>query len=524
MRSGSVQQRGSLDANSQIRWYRRLFHAARTPEGRNLSGNNGKGRQRAAIGRIALLTAYLWSPGVMLNVNVPLTNSGVLAIYGSDVASLPGMGFVIWRLWSRRGSISRALRIFFTGYVGFFAYCLIVLVFRHFNGFDDMQSLVIPRANLTCSLILIFLVLGDISFRELMISAYAFSTTLAIAAAPLAIYDIYLPFTVFENLAIRTDLQLFLAPVLLVGLLRRDRLGLGNAVYWLFALNLGSLLFCSAVSGARLNAVLIPVVVVVAAILTLRRRVGRGMRFGVSVAIPVVLIAALLPVAASQSVRVQYGLERNILYSAVNDFFTSSGSADPALPAVVQPTEPPADSQTAATAPGKSGAAIDAEMSKATSTSVRTEVWAKAWKDFSANIWFGTGLKQYKVVYSLDTQYTSIIQPHNFLLEYLMSYGIFGLVFWLFVVLYWPVVAIRQASQRASLEVAMLILSLVLVFTVSFFEPLMLYPDILLTFYLIIGCFAIFIGRRVRPPFDGSSDSRVVDPPGAGVGGGGQNA
>ena len=461
------------------------------------------------IGRILLLTAYLWSSGVMFSVNIPVTNSGTLAIYGSDIAALPMLAFVVWRLWSSRGAISLALRIFLTGYAGFFAYCLSVFAFRRFNGIDDMQSLVIPRANLACSLILILLLLSDVNVRDLIISAYAFATTLAIAAVPLAVYDIYLPFTIFENLAIRTDLQLFLVPLLLVGILRRDHLGLGNAINWLFALNLSSLLFCSVVTGARLNAVLVPVVVVVAAITTLSGKASRGMRFGVSVALPVVLTVALLPVAASQSARVQYGLERNGLYSAAAGFFTSAVPPDPGPPAEVQQTGPPAESHEVGAATGGGEVALDAERSRAASTSVRTEVWAKAWKDFTADIWFGTGLKQYRVVYNLDVQYTSIIQPHNFLLEYLMSYGILGLILWLFIVLYWPIYAIRQTLRKVSLEVAMLALSFVLVFGVSFFEPLMLYPNILLTFYFIIASFAIFINRHSRSAFDGGGLSML---------------
>jgi len=52
-------------------------------------------------------------------------------------------------------------------------------------------------------------------------------------------------------------------------------------------------------------------------------------------------------------------------------------------------------------------------------------------------------------------------------------------------------------------------LSFVLVFGVSFFEPLMLYPNILLTFYFIIASFAIFINRHSRSAFDGGGLSML---------------
>jgi len=204
--------------------------------------------------RVALLVIYLWSAGALLNVQVPFTESGAAALYGSDAFGALGLLVVFWALWRQRRNLPRTLSLFVVSYLSFFTFCLVVLLVRLGSGIHDMQSLVIPRANLSGSVILIVIVLGFFSAQELMLAAYIFATTLSVVAGPLALYDIYLPFSVFENLAIRTDIQLFLMPILLIGLLKRNFFKLGSVATWLFAIDLASLLFVSVVSGARVNA------------------------------------------------------------------------------------------------------------------------------------------------------------------------------------------------------------------------------------------------------------------------------
>ena len=76
-----------------------------------------------------------------------------------------------------------------------------------------------------------------------------------------------------------------------------------------------------------------------------------------------------------------------------------------------------------------------------------------------------------------------------------MAYGIVGLVGWLGLVLYWPIRATRQFWSRHRAAASLFVLTLMLVFGVSFFQPLMLNEQILVTLYFLIGVFAA-IARR----------------------------
>jgi hypothetical protein len=464
------------------------------------------GEGRTSRPRILFLAAYLWSAGLIFSVAVPVTNSGVLALYGSDLVAVPIFILVAVLLVRRRKSLARSVWVYAAVYGAFFVYCMGALVYRLAGDTTDLQSLVIPRANLASSAILILFVLGIYSAREAVLGAFIFSTTLAIAALPLAVFDIYLPFSIFENLAIRTDVQLFLMPLLLLGLLFKRRLQLGRIYNWMFAVCLFSLAFGAAVSGARVNAVLLPAFIAMAAFLLVLLSRGRA-RFTqtlVSVVVPVVAVILLLVVVAPTNERVQYGLERNILYSAIADRFMPSAPANPE-PSSSVPTEDDQQTPSPGAAPAPDPAAgesieNDAEQSLEASTSSRSEVWAKAWTGFTANPLFGTGLKQYAVTYGSGTEtFTSIIQPHNFLIEYLMAYGIVGFALWLGILFYWPIRSLRLARANKSNAIqafGLFAVSIAFVFGASFLQPLMLYPTTLLITYFVIGAFARILNNE----------------------------
>lgn len=456
--------------------------------------------RRSSIVRVATVALYLWSSGLFFSVSVPLTNSGVVALYGSDFLAIPAFVVAATLMWRGRKSLSRTMSAFVIVYATFFALCLGTFFYRYAHGIVDLQSLVIPRANLTSSAILILLILGLFSARELVLGAYLFAATLAAVAAPLALFDVYLPFSVFENLAIRTDVQLFMMPILLFGLIFRKRLALPASFHWLFAFVLTSLLFSATISGARVNAILVPVLVITGAIGLVffsdsKRRAGNAL---VSIAVPLVAITLLIVTIAPTNERVQYGLERNLFFSALSDAITpplaETGSAP--RPTSVAPSTD--DSQTPSPAvPDPTNTESDAEQSLEASTSSRAEVWAKAWTGFTDNVVFGTGLRQFPVTYTSGNEtFTSIIQPHNFLIEYLMSFGLAGLALWLALLLFWPARAALNAfseSKKSLVVIGLLCMAIAFVFGASFFQPLMLYPNILLVTYFIIGAFSRFL-------------------------------
>ena len=477
--------------------------------------------------RVGFLVLFLCSSGLLLALPVPVTNSGVIAVFGSDLIAIPVIVAVMARFLRRRHMLSPLVKAFLCILLIFFLYCGAVFAFRYAGGEADLQSLVIPRANLPAAAMLLLLLTGLFTAKDVVLTAFIFSTTLSIFAIPLSLYEAYLPFSVFENLAIRTDLQLFLSPLLLGGIVIFRTTKRPWLLVWLLAFNLFSLLFTATVSGARVNAILVPVLLVAAtAVLMLAfPRRAKLLRFGIAVVVPLVAAAAVIALIAPHSERVQYGIERNILVTAVSDLLggttgpqhtnldsphvgSSSPPDDGALPL---PTVSSSPTNTAEQEVPPSEVEQQAETSLEASSASRAEVWAKAWIQFTNNPLFGTGLKQYATKYTVgDATYTSIIQPHNFFIEYLMSYGVIGLVLWLAVLLFWPVTVTRTTLRqriRGGRAIAFLTaLTFVFVFGASFFQPLMLYPDILLSIYFAIGSFAVIM-KQASPDAAGVDQS-----------------
>jgi len=471
-------------------------------------------RLRSAPVRIGLLFLFLCSSGLLISLPIAVTNSGVVAVFGSDLIAIPVIVTVAAMFWRRRRVLSPRLKVYLGVLATFFLYCAAVIAYRYSAGEADLQSLVIPRANLPALAMLLLLLTGRFSARDVIFAAYLFATTLSFFALPLSLYEAHLSFSVFENLAIRTDIQLFLMPLLLAGIVVLRPPRRPWILIWLFAFNLFSLLFTAVVSGARVNAILVPILLAATAavlLLAFPRR-AKFSRFTAALAVPLVAAAIVVALIAPHSERVQYGIERNILLTAISDFVGDATASNPSPP--VSPPAAPSSSPDEGTLPSPTESSSapaseqsedpvreveqQAETSLEASSASRADVWAKAWIGFTNNPVFGTGLKQYATRYAVgDATYTSVIQPHNFLIEYLMSYGVIGLVLWLAVMIYWPVTlaltALRKRCRSALTIFFLAFTTFAFVFGASFFQPLMLYPDILLSVYFVIGSFAVLL-------------------------------
>lgn len=460
--------------------------------------------------RVVFLIVALLSTAIVFDVPLAVTNSGRFAIYGTDFLIIPAIVILVIAVARKQVVFTRPLTVLFALAAIFFLYCFAVIVFRlAAGGHLDLQSMLIPRSNLAGVLFLLLFACGLFSLREILVSAFRFAVILAVVSAPLAVLDAYLPFAVFENLAIRTDYLFFLMPLLVFGLLKRRQLMLGRATVLLFAVSLGSLLFGAVVTGARVNAVFIPLMVALAALMIVMFGTkGRRLKdIGLSVVAPVAVVVVALVVIAPLVPRVQYGLERNPIYAFVVDQLAPSAPGD----VVVSPSAPGSAGQN----PTGTNAPIDpheiaeeAARSADESTASRALVWEMALDDFRHNIWFGTGLKQYPITYVLDREYTSWIHPHNFAIEYLMAYGIFGFVLWIALLAYWPVRSFISSDRPESWRIAGAALTLSsfgLVWGASFVQPLMLYPSVLLVFYFIVGAFSRVLHAPIPTPRDGAT-------------------
>ncbi|MEG1437338.1 MAG: O-antigen ligase family protein, partial [Oscillospiraceae bacterium] len=74
-----------------------------------------------------------------------------------------------------------------------------------------------------------------------------------------------------------------------------------------------------------------------------------------------------------------------------------------------------------------------AEKSPEQSSSMRFSAWKQAIEDIKKAPLMGIGLQQYECV-SNDGILTVVIQPHNFILEYVLSSGILGFLLWTFMI------------------------------------------------------------------------------------------
>lgn len=140
-----------------------------------------------------------------------------------------------------------------------------------------------------------------------------------------------------------------------------------------------------------------------------------------------------------------------------------------------------------------------AELSAQQSTSIRTYAWEQSIKDIQKDPLFGIGLQQYSAM-SSDGELTVPIQSHNFILEYVLSFGIIGFTLWASMIcapLFLAFKSIRFRFWKNPGAVCAL-MSFIFAFAGALFEPYFIFPCVMAFVYTLIGCYYVLIRESVK--------------------------
>jgi len=458
-----------------------------------------------------IVLASLCSTYYREDIPSAVTGSGRFAVYGTDIVGILALGGVATALLLRPNRRSRPLLQYLVVLGAFLAYCAVVSGVRILGGGSDLSSLLIPRANLMAVWVLLLILVLDIRRRVLLLAVSAFSTVLSVLAFSMSMTWATYTFSYWQSNAIRTDVLALLFPLHALAAVTFHR----SRWRWLIRLSLGLHLFvltyCAIISGARLNALLVPLVVLASLVIFAR---GASIRVVLPYVLVPVLALPLLFVAQGCSEVVKYGVTRSPGFSAIldngrqpghDDCFLNSPSEtraastsaavphDAGSPAAHEATNPtmPAPTPTPTPAPtaiAPDPTALDPTSSKQESTQVRKTVWTEAINDIRSGPYFGPGFRQYQVYYSTTDAHPVVLGPHNFVLELALAYGIIGLLMWLSVMTA-PLLQAWRRGPRDSATSALTVTALGFAFTTALFEPLMVNPTILVFCFFAIGVF-----------------------------------
>jgi len=327
--------------------------------------------------------------------------------------------------------------------------------------------------------ILLLILVLDIRRRVLLLAVSAFSTVLSVLAFSMSMTWAAYTFSYWQNNAIRTDVLALLFPLHALAAVTFH----SSRWRWLTRLSLGlhlfALTYCAIISGSRLNALLVPLVVLASLVIFAR---GAAMKVVLPyVLVPVLALSALF-VAQGYSEVVKYGVTRSPGFSAILDNGRQPGATNPTMPT---PTPTPTPAPTAI-APDPT--APNPASSKEESTQVRQTIWTEAINDIRSSPLFGPGYRQYQVNYSTTDTRPVVVPPHNFVLELALAYGLIGLLMWLSLMTA-PLLQAWRRGPRDSVASALTVTALGFAFTTSFFQPLMVNPTILFFCFFAIGVF-----------------------------------
>lgn len=411
-----------------------------------------------------------------------VTGSGRFAVYGTDIVGILALGGVATALLLRPNTRSRPLLQYLVVLGAFLAYCAVVSGVRILGGGSDLPSLLIPRANLMAVWVLLLILVLDIRRRVLLLAVSAFSTVLSVLAFSMSMTWAAYTFSYWQNNAIRTDVLALLFPLHALAAVTFHR----SRWRWLTRLSLGlhlfALTYCAIISGSRLNALLVPLVVLASLVIFAR---GAAIKVVLPYVLVPVLALPVLFVAQGCSEVVKYGVTRSPGFSAILDNGRQPGHDDCFLDS---PSETRAASTSAPTAIAPDPTARDPTRSKQESTQARKTVWTEAINDIRSSPYFGPGYRQYQVNYSTTDARPVVVPPHNFVLELTLAYGIIGLLMWLSLMTA-PLLQAWRRGPRDSAASALTVTALGFAFTTALFQPLMVNPTILVFCFFAIGVF-----------------------------------
>lgn len=449
-------------------------------DGTLAGGSTGRSwPDRGFSGDRGLRTASLVATGlalvgsvVMVNVPVSATNSGVIAVYGSDFISVTAL-IVVVACGIRRGWQRPRFKHYVIVVTVFLVLCAVVSGVRTIGGASDLQSLLIPRANLASVWVVLAVLWLEIPAQRFLLMISGFSWLLAVVSFGIAAFAPQYNLLLWQSNSIRTILLALLMPanVLAVCVFATHKRWRVITIVSL-GCHLIAVLFCGVITGSRLNSILIPAAAVVC-IAVVSRSVKRAGTLFLVACVPFTLFA--LYGAQGCSPAIKYGIQRT---PAVGLFLDKQG---PGSLFCAEGDGPPTASQTF-DSPGDS---------KEESSRVRFEVWRLALADIQANPVFGPGYRQYEVRLEVVDDRAVVLSPHNVFLEYSLAYGLVGVGLWA-VMFGWPLrrTLSPQGWREARGRSILLLSFLGTAFAIGMVQPIFSNPVVLLIAYTVVASFA----------------------------------
>lgn len=463
-----------------------------------------------------LFSVVLLLLNCLIKIKADFTKSGILSFYSIEIVGICVLIFIVFYIIKKWKSISKENKVFLLLTLIFSVYCIIDYAFRAMTQGLELKSILVIESNIFV-IGFMFLALFKLLSAEKAIRFLAFfSCVLGALSVVLAYFPEYnISNIILLNHATRTYLLGVLLPVTVYQYITsKDKFS--SACFYI---HLASLIFCGLVSGSRLNYLMIPLLLIVTLIIIVRKKLFSWVRTIIAVVIPVLIVL----VSANFCAYIYAPLTRisvtNAVVKALNITYSTGTNPAGTNPAGTNPvgTNPAGTNSTGTKETAevslsdiinklnsgnlseqekkqlKQQAAIQsAQNATSESTSIRLTAWMDSIKDIEKNPLLGIGLQQYNIT-SSDGQVTVPIQPHNFILEYTMSFGIIGFLLW--VVMFFAPVLLQLKTIRfrvwSNTTGLCAIMSLIFALAGAFLEPYFLFPCVMVFIYMIIGCFFI---------------------------------
>lgn len=431
------------------------------------------------------LTVFLilLSTTFMINIPVGFTNSGVLAVYGSDILSIVFLVYLLHDLIVNYQNYSKFEKRSVFLSVLFLAYVFIILGARAINGFIDTKSLMIPRVILTSAWFYILILRRIVSVDALKEGFKYFIAFVSFVSICLFFTTRPIAYQFLQSPAIRTSIQMFAYPIIMWTLIQDYKKTNRNSDFLFMIYFTATLIISGISSGSRINAVVIPLQIIVIMITSISdaKKVISKLILGV-------LIGFLITMCLyTVSFRYRIGSSRSPLFNVAENLVMKPISEH--ITFVDLFGEPRYNSPSTPSDPND----IDdlnniTEESKLDSSSSRFGVWKLSIKDIKTAPIFGPGLKEYQIEYTTGSSH--IVFPHNFILEYTLGFGLIGLLLFLISVLYPLYHLIKKLMPNIVDNLGYLLIVAVTLMAIGaniLFQPLLLNPPVTLLIYGIIG-------------------------------------
>lgn len=434
----------------------------------------------------------------LIQFEVGITKSGLVSFYGIEILGLCIGIYIIFYVIKHLRTLSKSNKILLLLTLVFSLYCLIDYAFRIFTKGLELKSVLIIESNLFVIGFMFIILFGKLNVKRAVNIICAFAFLLGIISVVLYFFiDYNISNIVLLNHATRTFLLGVLFPLTVYKFIT-DKNKFSALCFYI---HLGTLVFCGLVSGARLNYVFIPLIIIAALILIAKNKMFSFKFVLASLLTPIIIVF----ISANFYLYIYTQLTRlpvtNFVLKTIGITYhgDSADSTENDLSDMIEKYKSGKLSEAEKQRLLEQIAIKSAELSAEQSTSIRAYAWEQSIKDIQKDPLFGIGLQQYSAV-SSDSELTVPIQSHNFVLEYLLSFGLIGFILWAIMIFTPMFLAFRSIRFRfwKSTGAFCALMSLIFACAGAFFEPYFIFPCVMAFVYALIGCYYVLIKESVN--------------------------